>query len=307
MSNPASGGPADTWKSVRVQNPSMPGGQSLLPSGGNSPMMTTTGGSNQFMRTVNSQASPRGPPINQGPRFSFQNTSMNSINPTLNHSDSFQSMTKSNTQSPQSSLPRGGPPPPSRNAHTATRVEFTQPKLNIIHDPKLLPTPTLLSAVDPVRDFSQPGHKFPARKVDSRSEAKVAPEFRQTVASSPRGIPNFVGTTFTHLPNHFIPRSSLPPGATVPRMYPSLTGDEYSNAGMLLNNRTASGRILGNVAQRIISDAHVPYLPPEDPVGPDNPYVTINDTWTKCWDKEAGAVYYYNQLTGEATWIAPEL
>lgn len=40
-------------------------------------------------------------------------------------------------------------------------------------------------------------------------------------------------------------------------------------------------------------------------VGPDNPVVQLNDTWSACWDDEAGAVYYYNQVTGEATWIPP--
>ena len=38
----------------------------------------------------------------------------------------------------------------------------------------------------------------------------------------------------------------------------------------------------------------------------DNPVKEINDTWTACWDKEAGAIYYYNQITGEATWIPPD-
>lgn len=51
----------------------------------------------------------------------------------------------------------------------------------------------------------------------------------------------------------------------------------------------------------------MPYNPPIEPVGPDNPYQQLNETWTKCWDKEAGAVYYYNNDTGEATWIQPEL
>ena len=41
------------------------------------------------------------------------------------------------------------------------------------------------------------------------------------------------------------------------------------------------------------------------PVGPDNPMKELNDTWMACWDGEAGAVYYYNKITGEATWIPP--
>ena len=31
----------------------------------------------------------------------------------------------------------------------------------------------------------------------------------------------------------------------------------------------------------------------------------LNDTWSACWDDQAGAVYYYNNITGEATWINP--
>lgn len=309
MSAPGATNP--TWKSIRVQNTSeSPVATAALPSPSNpvGAYQSTGGLNNQAMRTINPSITPRGMPLNQGPRFTFQNTSM----ATLNQNGAMTSgastpSNASNMSSPYGTMPRGGPPPP-RVGHTATRVEFSQPKLTIVKDPKLLPTPTLLSEVDPVRDFSLPAHKFPARKVDSRSEAKLSQESRQMALTGPRGVPPFVGTTFTHLPNHHVPLPHSPPArATVPRIYPSLTGEEYSNAGMLLNNRTASGRILGNVAQRIISDTHVPYLPPEEAVGPDNPYVVINDTWAKCWDKEAGAVYYYNQLTGEATWIAPEL
>lgn len=42
------------------------------------------------------------------------------------------------------------------------------------------------------------------------------------------------------------------------------------------------------------------------PVGPDNPVKRLNDTWSACWDDEAGAVYYYNYQTGEATWLPPK-
>lgn len=51
----------------------------------------------------------------------------------------------------------------------------------------------------------------------------------------------------------------------------------------------------------------MPYLPPADePLGPDNPFKDIDDTWTACWDDEARAVYYYNKQSGEATWLPPE-
>ncbi len=42
------------------------------------------------------------------------------------------------------------------------------------------------------------------------------------------------------------------------------------------------------------------------PIGPDNPAKVLNETWTAYWDDQAGAIYYYNTITGEATWIPPE-
>ena len=41
-------------------------------------------------------------------------------------------------------------------------------------------------------------------------------------------------------------------------------------------------------------------------VGPDNPVKDLGDgTWSACWDESASAVYYYNNVTGEASWIKP--
>ena len=37
----------------------------------------------------------------------------------------------------------------------------------------------------------------------------------------------------------------------------------------------------------------------------DHPVVSLNKTWSSCWDDEVRAVYYYNKETGEATWIPP--
>lgn len=44
----------------------------------------------------------------------------------------------------------------------------------------------------------------------------------------------------------------------------------------------------------------------DSPVGPDNPMKTLSATWSACWDDEAGAVYYYNHTSGEATWVLPD-
>jgi hypothetical protein len=45
----------------------------------------------------------------------------------------------------------------------------------------------------------------------------------------------------------------------------------------------------------------------EIPLGPDNKYKKLNDEWSAYYDDEAGAVYYYNEISGEATWIKPKI
>ena len=39
------------------------------------------------------------------------------------------------------------------------------------------------------------------------------------------------------------------------------------------------------------------------PGGPDD--ASHSDCWVKCWDAEVGADYYYNNATGEASWLVP--
>lgn len=91
----------------------------------------------------------------------------------------------------------------------------------------------------------------------------------------------------------------------------------------LLRNRAPDGTILGSYKKNYIDPSHVPRMDsgstrlvltssqemkaalPE--VGPDNPVMDINDTWSSCWDEEVQAVYYYNKETGEATWIPPPI
>ena len=41
-------------------------------------------------------------------------------------------------------------------------------------------------------------------------------------------------------------------------------------------------------------------------MGPNAPIKDLDETWAACWDDEAGAVYYYNKESGEATWLAPK-
>jgi hypothetical protein len=207
------------------------------------------------------------------------------------------------------SLPNdGGKAALTPSNHQAQKVDPTLPKINIVTDPKQLPTPTYQSQIIPQRDFSQAPHKFPPKKVDSRLEAKGEAPRGLPMAPNTNAIPQFVGTSYAHLPANrvIIPAGQLPARATIPKAYPTLSNELFTGVN-LLHNRSANGKILGQAAQRFISEAHVPYLPPEEPVGPDNPYVAINETWTKCWDHEAGAVYYYNNINGEATWVPPIL
>ena len=43
----------------------------------------------------------------------------------------------------------------------------------------------------------------------------------------------------------------------------------------------------------------------DEPVGPNNPLKVLDDYWSACWDEQASAVYYYNNISGEATWLHP--
>lgn len=185
-----------------------------------------------------------------------------------------------------------------------SKQDSVQPRMRFVTNPNDLPVPTVQSRMVPPKDFAQPTHRyFESRKVDSRAESKG--EGRPMY--SLKGVPQFVGSTFSHLPNA-ANRPLLPPSkaVTTARPQPILTAAPFAGSSML-NNRTPSGRILGSPQKRFVSETNVPYLPPDEPVGPDNPVKQLNETWSACWDKEAGAIYYYNNLTGEATWVKPEL
>jgi len=75
----------------------------------------------------------------------------------------------------------------------------------------------------------------------------------------------------------------------------------------MLSNRMPNGQILGSLQKRYADASHVPHYQAELPLGPDNKYKKLNDEWSAYYDDEAGAVYYYNEISGEATWIKPKI
>lgn len=158
--------------------------------------------------------------------------------------------------------------------------------------------------------FSNPPQLSPyqhrgGRRVNSRAEAKAS-----NVINDFNAPPlSYVGNSYAHVPNApNRPYLPLPESPTIPQVVPMLDRATYRNSPQL-NNRLASGQILGAPPKRYAPTDKVPNLPeelPEDPLGPDNPYRDIDETWTACWDNEASAVYYYNKQSGEATWLPPE-
>ena len=185
-----------------------------------------------------------------------------------------------------------------------SKQDVVQPRLRIVSNPAELPIPTIVSRTVPPKDLNQPPSRYQeSRSVNSRAEAKG----ERQMGNSPKGVPQYVGSTFSHLPNAanrpLLPATKF---VTTARPHPVLTSEPYANSP-LLSNRTPNGTILGSPGRNFVNEANVPYLPPDEPVGPDNPSKPLNDTWTACWDNEAGAIYYYNQVTGEATWLPPVL
>lgn len=179
-------------------------------------------------------------------------------------------------------------------------ADVERPKLKVLVNADSKPIETLMSQVIPSRDFSQVPHRI-SRRVDSKSEMKSS----SSPLNAATGPPAFFGSSFTQTPNAQVrPYVAKPSHPTVPQPRPVLVADQFDHEPML-NNRTSSGKILGSPQKRYVQSQHVPYLVPDIPVGPDNPSKDIDGTWMSCWDREVGAVYYYNKISKEATWINP--
>mmetsp|Transcript_9003 Transcript_9003/g.13537 ORF Transcript_9003/g.13537 Transcript_9003/m.13537 type:complete len:238 (+) Transcript_9003:124-837(+) len=219
-------------------------------------------------------------------------------------------------------LPRKPPAPPKyllqANADgegplQLVQVKGTAPEIRPqgVTDPNL-PVTAKYSTVIPQRDYTSPPHNYPPReeyvppdckKVSTRKDSRrdVKPSFKAKQEASTTSAP------------------ALPKLPTIPRPYVPPSSQLFSD-GPMLHTRTAAGKILGTGTKRFVASHHVPYLPvvntqssqhlavtvADAPLGPNNPAKEINETWSAYWDDEAGAVYYYNKITGEATWIPPD-
>jgi hypothetical protein len=113
---------------------------------------------------------------------------------------------------------------------------------------------------------------------------------------------------------------TTPPHAAALRKFePPLIAADYAGE-LMASKRTAGGTILGTSVKRYVNEQHVPHLDEDtrsrmhpskvcddtSAVGPENPVVPYNSNVSQCWDDEAGAVYYYNHSSGEASWLPPE-
>lgn len=157
------------------------------------------------------------------------------------------------------------------------------------------------------------GHVRRSRhQVDSRHDTKGCPDSKTDPITS-RQPPQYIGTTYRHQPNSLNMRTgSVPTDPSIPVPYVATPKEAYADM-RLLTNRLPAGDILGSQARRYVDVANVPSLRvvdlisgTNDSVGPDNPVKQINDTWSECWDDEVQGIYYYNKLSGEATWLPPD-
>lgn len=185
----------------------------------------------------------------------------------------------------------------------SNRADVTRPKLNIVRDPSKLPTETLMSGISPVRDYDQPPHHIHShnsRRVNSKTQSKGEPRETNQIEG-----PMYFGSSYTHTPNANVrPYQPKPNNPRLPQPRAPINPADFA-AQPMMHNRTIQGTILGSPPKRYADEMHVPYMPEDIPLGPDNLTKDINDTWMSCWDKEVSAIYYYNKLTGEATWINP--
>lgn len=175
-----------------------------------------------------------------------------------------------------------------------------------------IPSEAKLSAMTHEADLEYGHVRRSRQKVDSKHDSKASRGLH-VASDSSRQNPAYVGTTYRHYPNSANMRTgSVPTDPSIPVPYVAAPVEAYRDMRMLTNRRPG-GDILGSTAHRFVDVSNVPPLPVVDlsagtldAVGPDNPVKAINDTWSECWDEEVQGIYYYNKLSGEATWLPPE-
>ena len=183
----------------------------------------------------------------------------------------------------------------------STNIIKLEEERNAVERPKLsdpiqsglsIPTASKFTDSKPSIDYSKPSHHYPS-KVNSKTDMKGTNNMNHNshnnkVVLKPNNIPQ-----------------APPKSSAILRPYVNEDFATFSNES-LLSNRSANGRIMGNYAKHYVSSNNIPAVD-EVHLGPDNPTKILNDIWTAYWDESAGASYYYNHITGEATWIKPNL
>ena len=158
----------------------------------------------------------------------------------------------------------------------------------------LCPIPACYSSIIAEKSYDAPPHKIGIVKTSKLPQHHLKHLEPNTIAA----VPKYFGSVYR------APIIPPPRNASVPKAYVPPDADAFSDY-VLLSNRTPSGRILGSHKRTYVDVSNVPVLPEEEPVGPANPAKRLDDKWSACWDDQSLAVYYYNNVTGEATWISP--
>lgn len=137
-----------------------------------------------------------------------------------------------------------------------SKQDILQPRLRVITGVDNFPTPSVQSTTVPVREnFNQADNRYrESRSVDSRSQAKSSSK----AAAADQGLPQYFGSTFTHVPNApnrplLIPPKS--PAYAAP--YSPLAKQEFA-ASPLQNQRSADGSIIGSPSKRFVHE-HVSF------------------------------------------------
>ena len=132
-----------------------------------------------------------------------------------------------------------------------SKQDILQPRLRVITGVDNFPTPSVQSTTLPTREnFNQADNRYrESRSVDSRSQAKSSSK-----AAVDQGLPQYFGSTFTHVPNApnrplLIPPKS--PAYAAP--YSPLAKQEFA-ASPLQNQRSSDGSIIGSPSKRFVQE-----------------------------------------------------